>query len=701
MKKIFFGLKTPLIIQSEQSECGLACLAMVASFHGYETDLTELRRDFSLSLKGATLSTIIDFSKKLGFISRALRIEIEDIPYIQTPAILHWDMNHFVVLTKVKNKTIKIHDPAFGEKTISRQSLDKHFTGVVLELSPGPDFAAKKIEKRVSFRKMIGSISGIKKSISQIFLVSLVLQLLLMAPPYYSQIIFDDVIVEMDEILLDSLFLLFGTLAFIIGFIEILRSRIVLHFSTQLNYQMGTGLFWHLVNLPADYFEKRHIGDIVSRFSSLEKIRNFLSEGIVQSIIDGLMCSITFIIMMTYSPPLSFVVFVLICFFSILRFSVVQHERKLNESLISNVSKEQSNFIETIRGIKTIKLFSHEKSRFWIWQDFFINNINSEIKISSLNINIDAFRNIIFGLENIIMLYFGANMVIKGSFTVGMLVAFTAYKLIFVEKINNFLSMLIEFRVLKLHLRRLVEVTSESREDAFDNIPVGLNPILSGKLSVKDLSFRYASSEPYIFSNINFTVQSGEFVAITGSSGVGKSTLLKILIGLKKPSMGHTYIDDFNVNKISKQKYRANISTVMQDDQLLSGTLWQNICFFDEGPDLEWIYECAKMAAIHDDIMEMPMSYHSLIGDMGTALSGGQKQRILIARALYRKPRIIFLDEATSNLDSSTEEVIYDSISSLNITRLIVAHRLSTIRSADRALRLERDKIIDVTHQYK
>jgi ATP-binding cassette subfamily B protein RaxB len=409
------------------------------------------------------------------------------------------------------------------------------------------------------------------------------------------------------------------------------------------------------------------------------------------------MALLTAAMMFLYRPALGFVVLVALTFYLALRAGFYHLMRRRSLDLIEAKSRESTTFIETMRAVQSIKIFTREFERCAVWMNRYAQVVQAEASTSFLKQVFRVANDAIFGLENVLIIYLGAQAALAGDMTVGMLFAFISYKQQFVEKAARLIERAIEFRMLDLHLERLADVAGAEPEHGHLR-PVAYQQPIEGNLEVRDLCFRYAEGEPFVLRDINLIVRAGDYVAITGPSGCGKTTLLKVILGLLEPSSGEILIDGVPLRILGHQAFRKSIGVVMQDDQLLSGSIADNICFFDESFELEHMMHCAELAGIHEEICRMPMAYNSLIGDMGTSLSGGQKQRILLARALYRRPRLLFMDEGTSHLDIATERQVTAAVKALGLTRVIIAHRPETIASAPRRLVL-RDGQLSEPHE--
>lgn len=681
--------RLPVIRQSEATECGLACLAMIAAYHGHRIDLGSLRLRHPVSLLGANLKTLIATAQDLGLTSRPLRVELGAVTRLQTPCILHWNLNHFVVLKSVARNSYKIHDPARGERRCSRTEVSSAFTGVALELQPGAGF--RRADERLQMRltDMWSRITGLGQALAQMLALSVIMQLFVLVAPFYMQLVVDEVLTRYDTELLAILALGFCLFMLIDVAATALRSYVILTIGNLLGFQMVSNLLRHLLRLPLQWYEKRHVGDILSRFSSTRPIRDLFTEGLVATVIDGAMAISTLVLIFVYSQLLGFVIVAAVMSYLALRASLYRPlRRRLEDQLVAR-AEEQSTFIESIRGIQSIRIFGHEALRHSIWQNRHADVINSGVRIGKLQIGFEAANRLLFGLENTLVVYLGALAIIEGTMTIGMLFAFMAYKRQFVDKASTLVERLIELRLLGLHLERIADIGLARPEDAHTRAPI-VTPAAAerGRIEIRDVSFRYSAHEPWIIRHASLTIRQGEMISIAGPSGAGKTTLMKLLLGLFECTRGDITYEGQPLPQLGYRAFRRCIGTVMQDDALFAGSIAENISFFDLQPDLEKIRSCAEMAAIHADITAMPMGYDSLVGDMGDALSAGQRQRVLLARALYREPDILILDEGTANLDATTETAVVQMLRDLPATRLCVAHRQRLLRASGRVVAL-------------
>lgn len=681
------------ILQSEASECGLACLAMVATHHGCAIDLRGMRRAHPLSLKGATLSQLLDIASKMGFMCRPLRLDLEDLGKLQLPCILHWDLNHFVVLSGVRKRGVTIVDPAFGKRTLPLSEFSRHFTGVALELSPTAELCATPAVPAISVAQLTGKVSGLWRALGMIVLLSLALQVFVLLAPFLMQWIVDHVLIAADRDLLAVLGLGFGLALLLQVGIGLVRGWAIIHLSSRLGFQWMGNVFSHLIRLPLDFFQKRHLGDITSRMGSVQAIQRTLTTSFVEALIDGLMAIITLGMMLLYSWKLALVTLLAVGLYLAVRAIAFGALRNGTERQLVAAAHQQSHLLESIRGMQSVKVAGRETVRRSRYYNLMSETINRDVWLARFGLAFGSTNQLIFGGERIAVIWIGAGLAMQNVFSVGMLIAYLAYKDQFALRIGGLIDKWIEFRMLRLHGERLADIVLADPEltdgDAMsEGVPANL------RIEMDGAGFRYAPGEPWVLRNCSLTIEPGESVAIVGASGCGKTTLVKCLLGLLPLTEGQIRIGGVPLSRIGIEHYRRVVGAVMQDDQLFAGSISDNIAFEDEGLDESRVREAAGLAAVHDDIAAMPMGYNSLIGDMGTTLSGGQKQRVILARALYRQPRLLFLDEATSHLDVERERLVNDAVRRLDLTRVIIAHRPETIASTDRVLVMHAGAIV-------
>lgn len=683
------GRRTPCIRQVEASECGLACLAMTAAYHGLKVDMPTLRRRFPMSLKGATLKTLIGVAEQVGFSPRPLRVDIEALDQLPLPAILHWDLNHFVVLARVTRRFGKrryhIHDPATGSQTIGPEELSRHFTGVVLELAKAEKFIPRAEQARLRITQLWSNMSGLWLSLRQVILLSLVLQTVALATPFYLQLAVDTAFPSFDLDLLKMLAIGFAGLMLINMITGWLRSVILVSLGSSLSYQVIGNLYRHLLRLPLSWFQKRHVGDILSRFSSTRPISDLLSQGLIAAMVDGLMAFLTLAMMFVYAPLLAWVAVVAWLLFAALKIGFVHALRMRSIDAITAAAKENSSFIESIRGVTAIKAFGQEGNRQRIWQQLKADSVNADIKLGRTSAAFHAGGQFILGAERVLFVYLAIGMAMEGSFTVGMIFAFQAYKQQFLDASTRLIEQAVQYKLLDVHLNRIADIALSPSEPSEDTATPGRGTI-RGEISLRSVGFRYGAGEPEVLRGVNVEIAQGELIALVGPSGGGKTTLLKIMMGLLEPNYGEVRVDDRPVASLGLTTWRRNIGTVMQDDNLYAGSLAENIAFFDPEIDMDRVAEAATLAAIAVEIEQMPMGYETLVGDMGSALSGGQKQRVLLARALYPNPSVLFMDEGTAHLDPASESAVMQAIAALPITRIVSTHRPMAVERSDGVL---------------
>ncbi|WP_036148903.1 peptidase domain-containing ABC transporter [Lysobacter antibioticus] len=676
----------PVIQQNELAECGLACLAMIAVHHGHDIDLSSLRRRFPVSPRGATLARLIKIAGALGFDTRPLRAEIEHLADLRLPCVLHWDLNHFVVLKRIARGRAELHDPARGAVSLPLAEFGRQYTGIALELSPKTDFVPMRERQRLSLRGLAGRIVGLRRAGAQILILALSLEVFTLLLPLAMQWVIDRVLVAADIGLLNLLGIGFLVVVVFQATLTAMRGWLVADLGAALNSQWLANLFGHLMRLPLDFFEKRHVGGVMSRFVSVQAIQQTLTGSFVESLLDGLTVTLVLALLLFYSPPLTALVLAAFAVYAIVRWAAYRRLWRLKEEQLIHVAKQQSLLIESIQGVQTIKLGNQQDDRRGRIANASVEVANREAAIARTTAVFSALSKLVFGAQRVLLIWLCAWLTLKGRFSAGMMVVFVAYADLFATRTGSLIDKLVDLRLLGLHGQRIADIAFEPPEANVHTDYAG--PVPAPRIEIERLSFRYADDEPWILRDCSFDIEAGESVAIVGASGCGKTTLAKLILGLLRPSSGTIRIGGVDIHDYGLAAYRELFGAVMQEDVLFAGSIGENIASFDHAADPGRIEAAARAARIHDDIAAMAMGYESLVGDLGSSLSGGQKQRVLLARALYRSPAILLLDEATSHLDVAREHEINREISALRMTRIVIAHRPDTIRSADRVVAL-------------
>ncbi len=686
--------------QTEVAECGLVCLAIASGLLGRELDMARLRHSHPGSPRGMSLKELIDIAGALDMNARAVRCELAELGDLSGPAILHWGLNHFVVLEKVRGDKVQIIDPALGVRHLKLEEVSRHFTGVAMELAAAPAFTARRARSPLKLTSLLNWTPDVVSGLLQTLLLSVVLQAYVVASPFYMQLAIDEAALKGDKDLLSILALGFGLFALFNAGAEALRGVALQRVSSLLNWDMARRLFHHMVRLPLTWFQRRRLADALARFDSLAPVRSLIANGLVGASIDGLLSIVTLAMMVVFAPKLTLVTLMGLVGYIALRALSLPLTMRLGSASLSASIAEQGARIETLRAMQTIKVMAAEAEREAAWSNKFAATVQTAQANAFATLGFSTVQRLFDAIALVITVYLGARAVIDGKMTIGVLYAFIAYRSQFLSRVQGLFEQIVSWRLLDLHTYRLADIALHPLEPGIDRVLAGQNEV-NGAIELRDLGFRYAPHEPPIFTGVNLSIASGEFVAIVGPSGSGKSTLLKVIAGLYPATQGEVLLDQQSINAWGPRAVRRALGVVMQEDELLSGTIAENVAFFDDQLDMTKVWACLEQAALARDIRAMPMQADTLIGDMGSSLSSGQKQRILVARALYRTPRVLIFDEATSHLDLENERAITDTLSKRPLTRIVVAHRRETIAKANRVFALVEGRLVQVTSSSK
>lgn len=581
-----FQSRLPIVIQAEAAECGLACICMIASFHGRDADLSSLRGRFSTSLRGATLRSLMIIAGELGFATRPIRAEPEVLRRINLPAILHWNMSHFVVLAQMDNEIAVIHDPARGRVRMSIAELSRHFTGVALELSPLDSCPAPSAHPPLRLRDLWRRVSGLKGATAQIFALTLVVQLTAMLGPLFTQVVIDQGLVaqQLDWVVIIAVAFVVATAMG--ALVEFFRGWTILRIASLSGAQILGNVLHHLVRLPIDYFEKRHIGDLNSRMGSVRSIQQILATAGVAVVVDSLTVLALIAVMFAYSTMLTLIALTILSLYLLSLYLLYPHiKTRMEEELVAR-AQEQSLMFETIKAIRALKLARNEPEREALWRNAVTRVVNAGLSAGEIDLIRRCLRTILTGVRHGLILAVGAAAVLSGSgLSVGMLVAFLAFSQMTSERAASLLENGMQLQLIRLHLDRLSDIVRAEPEFSAA-LSLAMPRQNTVKIELRNVGFRYGEFDPWVLKGINLEVHNGEYVAIVGPSGGGKSTLLKLLFGFWQPTEGQILVNDVALGPATLSAWRDSLGVVLQDDQLLSGSIAENISLFD--PDVNW-----------------------------------------------------------------------------------------------------------------
>lgn len=685
--------RTPLIYQGESSECGLACLAMIAGAWGMDADITSIRTRLGATPQGINLRTLIGLAAKIGLGGRAVRIGLRRLHEVRVPAILHWGMDHFVVLEQVRSGMVSILDPARGRLVVSLEDISPEFTGVAVELTPNDTFRKQSIRLPRAFRLSWINDKSFRSTAIAALSFTLIFQAAALSLPFIFRRVMDGASLKLES---DYAMLIVAGLSLLIlvqAASAVARGITVGNLGNILVHRVSLSIVTHLFSLPVSYFRQRMTGGILARVQSIESLRRFVTDQAIPMLVDAFVAVTALGLMLWFDAKLGAIILVGILADIAIRIALSSRERVLTTGAVEAQSKELSSLLESVRAIQAIKLAGREPHRVSIWENKFVETMRFNSKLNVLRTLVSSASGLIVSIEWGVILLIASLELPKGLLTAGSLFGILAYRGIVRERIGSILSTTSSLYLVSANLQRIDDLMLSTPETISGKVPSASLPV---SIKFSDVSFRYDLHGDEVLEHAFLEVPRGGFVAIVGLSGAGKTTLAKLLLGLEKPDSGTIFVDDYDLSQCDARQWRQLFGSVMQDDSLLWGTMAENISFFDDNIDMAKVQRCARAAAIDLDIEALPMGYGSLVGDGGANLSGGQKQRILIARALYREPKAIVFDEGTANIDSMSEKLIADALSSMNITRVIIAHRSELVDLADSVYELKNKTLVKI-----
>ncbi|RKH50732.1 peptidase domain-containing ABC transporter, partial [Corallococcus llansteffanensis] len=690
--------RVPVILQLSTRECGGACLAMVLSYHGRRTSAAECRECIDTGRDGASALAIVRAARTHGLIARRYSVTLAQFHRIPLPAIAFWEFNHFVVVERWAAHHVDIIDPARGRRRLTMAEFDEAFTGLVLSFEPSIGFTRRQRSGAAStWRTALSYVVGLPRFgalLGQIFAASLLMQGVGLALPLLTQVVVDRILPYHAVDLMTVLGVGMLVLVLAQGLTSYLRSAVIIYLYARLDSRMMLGLFGHLLTLPLRFFQQRTTGDLLTRLGSNVAIREALTSRTLSVVLDGLLVLIYFTLLLFQAPVFGVVSIVIGGLQVALLMATNQRIHGLTQESLTAQAESQNYLTEALIGVATLKASGAEQRVLDHWSNLLMKHLNVTVRRNHLSSVLDSALLTLRTLAPLLLLWLGARMVLSGEMSLGTMLALNALAVSCIQPLASLTATGQQLQMVGAHLNRLVDILEAAPEQDLPHVTQA--PALSGRVELRDVSFRYSADGPVVLDGISLRIEPGQKVALVGRSGSGKTTLAMLLLGLHEPTTGEIRYDGLAMQSLDYVALRGQFGAVLQEPFLFSGSLRENITFSDPALSLEQVTEAARLAVIHEDIERMPMGYETVIsGSGGSGLSGGQRQRIAVARALVRKPALLLLDEATSQLDVLTESQLDQNLGRQSCTRILIAHRLSTVRDADLILVLEAGRLVE------
>ena len=702
-------VKVPTVLQMESVECGAAALSIILGYFGKFVPLEKLRIACGVSRDGLKATNIIKAAKEFGLESKGYAKSLEKLMQIQTPAIIFWNFNHFLVLEGFTKNKVYLSDPAQGRYHVTHKEFDEAYTGVVLTFNPSATFE-KGNEKRGLMASLASRVANSKGSILYILLVSLFLVIPGLVVPSFIQIFIDKYLVNGYSGFVMPLLLIMGATLIINAVLVYLQQYYLLKLETKLALATSSKFLWHVFHLPIAFFTQRYSGEIGNRVSLNDKVAKLLSGNLANSVLNVIVVIFYALLMFSYDVSLTLIgVFMAVLNVVVLKY-VSRARKDGNRRLSNETGKLLGTTTSGISMIETLKASGRENDFFANWVGYLAKVMNSQQELGWLTIRLNVLPPLLTSLTTTLILGMGALKIMDGEMTLGALVAFTYLMGNFISPVNQLISVGTMLHETESDMGRIDDVMNYEVDDQFregyqktesaDSQKETVNNKLVGYFEMKDVTFGYNTTMPALIENFNLKLKPGSRVALVGGSGSGKSTVAKVASGLYSPWKGEVMFDGKLKSEIPRHIITESLAVIDQDVLIFNGTIKENISFWDSTISDKNIIQSARDAAIHDIIAVRKDAYDSTVMEGGGNFSGGQRQRLEIARALATNPSILIMDEATSALDPTAEKIVMDNIKKRGCTCLIVAHRLSTIMDCDEIIVMEYGKIVERgTHQ--
>jgi ATP-binding cassette subfamily B protein len=689
--------RIPVIRQLSATECGAACLAMVLNYHGKAVRLDEVRDVLGARRDGLSAMQLINAARMFGLRGRGVSLDLESMEFLPAGSILHWKFSHFVVFERMSNGFVEVVDPAHGRQRLSLEEVRRHFTGVTLLLEPGESFQASAGKPRRASRYVLEVLRQ-SDTLARIIVLSLALQVLALAVPALTGLVVDRVVPRGDEHLLLVLGLGLTAIVTFHLLASLIRGHMLVELRTRVDSSLALGFLEHLVSLPYAFFQVRPAGDLMARMNTNANVREILSSSAISGILDGSLVVLYLIILLVASPLLGLVVLGLALLQVVLVLASRKRQRELMARSLEMDARSQSHQVEMLGGMQALKAYGAEHRAVQHYAGLLVNVLNVSIQRGQLNTWLDSLGSTVRLASPLVLLCVGTLEVLGGGVSLGTMLSITALAAGLLSPLGNLMSTAGQLQLLSSYVARLDDVldTPAEQDPSQPKAPIRLR----GGVELEHVSFGYSPLSPRVVQDVSVKVEPGQFVAIVGRSGAGKSTLANLLIGLYPPSSGRILYDGVDLSTLDLASLRGQLGVVLQESAFFGTSVRSNISMMDPELPLEVIVEAARLAQIHDEIVAMPMRYETPLIDRGASISGGQRQRLALARALARKPAILLLDEATSALDAMTERQVQEALASLKCTRIVIAHRMSTVVRADLILVMEGGRLVETgTHE--